>query len=273
MRFEPVKSGTLFGGFEEEDHIYTVAGNGTTGFSGDSLPATGTELSTPTSLALDPQGGMAVSDFFNNRIRFLPSATATVFGQAMAGGDMYTIAGDGTGTFGGEGALGTSAQLSEPNGVAFDQHGDLVIGDRFNSRVRFMPASSGTFFGQAMTAAHIYTIAGNGTAGFAGDGGLATSAELRDPAGVAIDAAGDVVIADANNNRVRFIAATSGGFFGQAMTAGHIYTIAGTGIAGLTGTAAQRRAPSCRGLGMWRSMQPATSRSATPPTIAFASCR
>ena len=87
-------------------------------------------------------------------------------------------------------------------------------------------ASSGTFYGKAMTAGDIYTIAGNGTAGFSGDGGPATSAELNSPQGVAADAAGNLLIAD-GSNRIRVVAASSGTFYGQAMTAGDIYTIAG----------------------------------------------
>ena len=80
-----------------------------------------------------------------------------------------------------------------------------------------------------MTLAHIYTVAGNGTAGFAGDGGPAASAELNGPRAVTVDARGNLVIADTGNNRIRVVAATSGTFYGQAMTAGHIYTVAGNG--------------------------------------------
>ncbi len=234
LRLVPSTSGALFGTFREEDHIYTVAGNGSAGFSGDGGPATASELGAPLGIAVAPQGGFAVADFFNNRIRFV-SAGAGLFGQAMSAGDIYTVAGNGTGGFGGDGGLGTSAELSEPEGVAFDAVGDLVVADRFNHRVRFMPAGSGTYFGQAMSAAHIYTIAGSGKAGFGGDGGPGPAAELDEPAGVAFDAAGDVFIADSENHRVRFVPVSSGTYFGQAMSAAHIYTIAGSGKAGFGG--------------------------------------
>jgi secreted PhoX family phosphatase len=99
-----------------------------------------------------------------------------------------------------------------------------------NQRVRVVAVKSGRFYGQAMVKGDIYTIAGTGgDGGFSGDGGPATSAQLRDPAGVTIDQAGNVVLADLNNDRVRVIAESTGTFYSQAMTAGDIYTIAGTG--------------------------------------------
>src|SRR5215467_12577015 len=78
---------------------------------------------------------------------------------------------------------------------------------------------TGTFYGQHMTAGDIYTVAGDGTPGFSGDGGPATSAELNEPRGVAVDAAGNLLIADTSNNRVRVVAASTGTFYGQPMTA------------------------------------------------------
>ena len=90
-----------------------------------------------------------------------------------------------------------------------------------------------------MTAGDIYTIAGDGTAGFSGDGGPATTAELGNPKGMAVDAAGNVLIADTGNSRIRVVAAATGTFYGRAMTAGDIYTIAGDGPRGLPGTAAR----------------------------------
>jgi hypothetical protein len=234
VRLEPENTEGLFGGLREADKIYTVAGNGTAGFSGDGLPATATELAIPTGVAVDPQGGFAISDFENNRIRFVAAGTAA-FGQAMTPGYMYTVAGDGTGGFGGDGASAILAELSEPEEVAFDAAGDLVIADRFNHRVRFVPASSGTFYGQAMAAGSIYTIAGDGKGGFSGDGGPATAAELDEPADVSVDAAGNILIADAQNHRVRLLAAVSGSLYGQSVKAGDIYTIAGDGKEGFSG--------------------------------------
>jgi hypothetical protein len=96
-------------------------------------------------------------------------------------------------------------------------------------------ASNGTFYGQAMTAGHIYTVAGNGTEGPSGDGGPAIGAELAFANGTAVDGSGNLVIADAASFRVRVVAAHAGTFYGQAMAAGHIYTIAGNGKGGFSG--------------------------------------
>jgi hypothetical protein len=96
-----------------------------------------------------------------------------------------------------------------------------------------------------MTAGDIYTVAGNGQMGFSGDGGPATSAEFNGPLGVAADTAGNLAIADLRNNRVRLVAARTGTFYGQAMTAGDIYTVAGNGHKGVLkgrGPGRQRRA-------------------------------
>jgi hypothetical protein len=90
--------------------------------------------------------------------------------------------------------------------VAVDAAGNLVIADTFNDRVRVVAASTGSFYGQSMTTGDIYTVAGDGTAGFSGDGGPATSAELDVPNGVAVDASGDLLIADPGNQRVRMVA-------------------------------------------------------------------
>src|SRR5262249_60439322 len=90
-------------------------------------------------------------------------------------------------------------------------------------------ASTGTLYGRAMTKGDVYTVAGNGQEGFSGDGGPATSAELDNPGSVAIDGHGNLLVADSFNNRVRVVAAATGRFYGQAMTKGGIYTVAGNG--------------------------------------------
>jgi hypothetical protein len=91
--------------------------------------------------------------------------------------------------------------------VAIDGAGNLLIADTFNSRVRVVAATAGTFYGVAMTAGNIYTVAGNGACGFSGDGGAAPSAELCEPGGVAADGA-NLLIADSGygnsaNDRIR----------------------------------------------------------------------
>ena len=86
-----------------------------------------------------------------------------------------------------------------------DRAGNLVIADTYNNRIRVVAAATGTFYGQAMTAGDIYTVAGDGTAGYAGDGGPAAAAELSSPQGVAVDRSGDLVIGDGGNGRVRIV--------------------------------------------------------------------
>jgi hypothetical protein len=176
-----------------------------------------------------------IADTSNNRMRVVAGKTGTFYGQAMTAGNIYTVAGDGTFGFSGDGGPATSAELASPQAVAVDAAGNVIIADANNDRVRVVAGKTGTFYGQAMTAGNIYTVAGDGTGGFSGDGGPATSAELNFPEAVAVDAAGNVIIADANNFRVRVVAAGTGTFYGQAMTAGNIYTVAGTGTAGFSG--------------------------------------
>jgi len=123
----------------------------------------------------------------------------------MTAEDIYTVAGNGTFGFSGDGGPATSAELG-PAGTVVDAAGNLVIADSVNSRVRVVAETTGTFYGQAMTAGDIYTVAGNGHAGFTGDGGPATRAELYHPVAVAMNAAGNFLIADGNKiGRIRMV--------------------------------------------------------------------
>jgi alkylated DNA nucleotide flippase Atl1 len=228
-------TGTFYGRPMIAGDIYTIAGNGAVGSSGDGGPATSAELNAPAEAAPDPAGNVVIADDNNNLIRVVAEHTGTFYGQVMTAGDIYTIAGTGTGGYSGDGGPAISAELFHAAALTVDDAGNLLIGDSLNNRVRVIAETSGSFYGQVMTAGDIYTIAGDGTEGSAGDGGPATSAELNSPYGVAIDSAGNVVIADTFNNRVRVIAETIGSFYGQAMTAGDIYTIAGTGKPGFSG--------------------------------------
>jgi hypothetical protein len=228
-------SGTFYGQAMTAGDIYTIAGDGQLGDSGDGGRATQATFHGPTAVALDHSGNVLVTDYFNCRVRVVAASTGTFYGQAMTAGDIYTIAGDGTGGFAGDGGPATQAKIDLPDGVAVDGTGNVVIGDLNNNRVRVVAARTGTFYGQAMTAGDIYTIAGDGTQGYSGDGGPGPAAALNLPRGVAVDAAGNALIADESNNRIRLVAARTGTFYGQAMTAGDIYTVAGTGQPGSAG--------------------------------------
>ena len=184
--------------------ITTAAGTGGPGFSGDGGPATSVQLSTPTGVAIDAAGNLFIADADDHRIR-----------QVAPGGIISTVAGTGTAGFLGDDGLATTARLQTPTGVAVDAAGNLFIADADNNRVRRVAVDTGI----------ITTVAGTGTAGFSGDDGPATSAQLRTPTGIAVDAAGNLFIADAANNRIRRVAADTG----------IITTFTGTGVAGFSG--------------------------------------
>jgi sugar lactone lactonase YvrE len=171
------------------------AGNGYRGFSGDGGPATQAELGGMYGLAADAAGNVYIADWDSNRIRKVDTQ-----------GIISTVAGGGSG---GDGGPATQAGLYEPTGAAFDAAGNLYIVDYGNQKIR-----------KVDTNGIITTIAGNGHAGFSGDGGPATQAELNKPDKVSVDAAGNVYIADGNNNRVR-----------RVDTNGTIITVAGNGDA------------------------------------------
>ena len=220
-----VKTGSFYGQAMTAGDLYIVAGGGHNGL-GDGGPATFAEVSAA-GVAVDAAGNLVIADRGNSRIRVVAVKTGTFYGQAMAIGDIYTVAGGGTSGLG-DGGPATSAEVG-PAGVAVDSAGNLVIADGGDARVRVVAATTGTFYGHAMTKGDIYTVAGNGQLSYSGDGGAATEAQLNDPVSVAVDAAGNQVIADLVNYRVRVAAAATGTFYGRAMTAGDIYTVAGTG--------------------------------------------
>ena len=176
------------------------------------------------------QGHLYIADSTQGR---LPRSSGAV--REMSPGSSLLTTPAGTHAAGplGDGGPATAATLNSC-GVTADSSGNLVISDWRSNRVRVVAASTGTFYGQAMTAGDIYTVAGGGTSGL-GDGGPATSAELSAPQGVRVDHNGNLVIADAGNDRVRVVAASTGTFYGVPMTTGDIYTVAGDGIRGFSG--------------------------------------
>jgi sugar lactone lactonase YvrE len=161
----------------------TVAGNGTRGYSGDGGPAPSAQLSMQlgANIALDAAGNVYIADAGNQRIR-----------KVTLEGVIHTLAGNGTQGYGGDGGPAASAQLNSPTGVAVDTGGNLYIADSGNARIR-----------KVTTDGVIRTVAGNGTSGLSGDGGTATVAQLNQPTGVAVDADGNLYIADRINGRIR----------------------------------------------------------------------
>jgi NHL repeat len=151
-------------------------------------------------------------------------------------GDIYAVAGTGAAAFFGDGHWASRAALDDPAGVAVDSFGNMVIGDPYTQVIQVLAEATGTFYGIAMTAGNLYAVAGTGTAGYSGDDGPATAAEISYPNGIGVDNADNlIIIPDSGNHRIRVVPDTSGTYYGQAMTAGDIYTVAGTGIEGCAG--------------------------------------
>ena len=182
--------------------ITTVAGTGEFGFGGDGGPAVQARLDFPTGVATDGAGNLYIADTYNHRIRKVDSS-----------GTITTIAGSEVGGFGRDGVPATETRLAAPTDVAVDGAGNLYIANTGNHRIRKVD-SSGV----------ITTIAGTGESGFSGDGGPAVEAQLAVPRGVAVDGAGNLYIADHDNDRIRKVDST-----------GIITTIAGSGEWGFGG--------------------------------------
>jgi len=189
--------------------IYTVAGSTqNNGYGGDGGSASVAELNSPSKAVVDSAGNLYIADRGNNRIRKVAADT----------GKITTFAGTGFAGYSGDGAAATSAQLNRPVSVAVDHSGNLYISDSNNNRIREVDAKTGI----------ITTYAGNGTAGYSGDGGAATDAALyisSSNTGIALDGAGNLYLSDSVNGRIRVIASSTG----------IITTVAGGGY--LTGSA------------------------------------
>ncbi|MES2390975.1 MAG: Ig-like domain repeat protein [Acidobacteriota bacterium] len=195
--------------------ISALAGTGTAGYSGDGGAAVGAQLHAPSKETIDSAGNLYVADTANNVIR-----------EISASGVITTFAGTGVQGYSGDTGLASAAKLNQPGGVAIDAAGNLYIADTANNVIREVSA-----------AGVITTVAGTGAAGYSGDGRSGISAKLNAPSGIAVDALGNLYIADTGNNVIR-----------ELTVLGTITTIAGTGNPGYSGdnglpTVAQLRAP------------------------------
>ena len=182
-----------------EGTITTIAGKNNPGFSGDGGLGPAAQLNEPRDVAVGRQKNVYIADRGNHRIRRLTPE-----------GRISTYAGDGFAGFGGDGGPATAAQLHSPSAVAIDLAGIVYVADTLNHRIRKIDVTG-----------MISTIAGTGVAGFGGDGGPATSAELDTPTGLEIDGKGNLFISDTSNRRVRMIRGD-----------GVIVTVAGNGLGG-----------------------------------------
>ena len=181
--------------------ITTVAGDGISGFGGDAGPASAAQLNSPFDIAFDAQGNLYIADFRNHRIRRVDS-----------NGIISTIAGTGEEGFDGDGGLATESRLSFPTSIAIHETGLIFIADSGNHQVRVI-----------LLDGSIFTLAGNGTPGFSGDGGPSQNSQLNRPWGLAVTTDA-LYIADSFNHRIRKV--------GIDLT---IQTVAGNGIRGFSG--------------------------------------
>ncbi|MBI5283232.1 MAG: hypothetical protein HY858_16225 [Candidatus Solibacter usitatus] len=180
-------------------NISTFAGNRSAGYTGDTKNATDASLNLPTGLAVDSAGNVYIADTANSVIR-----------KVGTDGKISTFAGTGAIGSSGDGGDAVKAKLNRPVGLAVDGSNNLYVADQMGHRIRKI--TSGGI---------ISTVAGTGTAGYEGNGGAATRAQLFHPTGLAVDSNGDLIIADTTNNRIRKIAAD-----------GTISTVAGNGAFG-----------------------------------------
>jgi trimeric autotransporter adhesin len=203
--------------------IQTVAGPGATGVLGDGGPATQAEFDDAAAVSVDASGNIFISD----RGNALPSVGSRIREVSAVTGIIETVAGTGTVGYSGDGGPATQADLAAPCGVFVDHAGDIFIAD-FGFDANSQPPYD--FTGSAIRGVDaatglIQTVAGNGTPGYSGNGGVATQAELYGPSAVVVDGSGNVFIADEENNVVREVFASTG----------IIQTVAGNGKAGYSG--------------------------------------
>lgn len=196
--------------------ISTVAGNGQYGYGGDGGLAVAAKITNVYDLKFDAAGNMYLADYENNRVRKVNTA-----------GIISTICGNGSYGHSGDGGPATAAELDEPSALAFDAAGNLYIADSYNGSIRMINTNG-----------IISTVAGAGSCGnfYCGDGGPATDAQLNIPEGVVLDGAGNLYIADTNNDRVRMV-----------NTAGIITTMAGNGTSADNGDGGQATAAGISG--------------------------
>lgn len=207
--------------------ITTIAGAGEQGYSGDNGSAASATLDSPTSVTVDANGIVYIADRHNQRVRTISSAGVIT---TLAGSGAPTFAGG----FGGDGASATSATLSHPTSISVDASGNVYVADTNNQRIR------------TITSGSIATAAGSGEQGYSGDGSALTSAVLNAPKASAVDAIGNLAIADTANQRIRGAADAALSFGTTSVgvaSATQTITLANTGSSGLTVSSAAITGP------------------------------
>jgi uncharacterized protein (TIGR03437 family) len=201
-------------------NIFTFAGNGTSGYSGDGAKAVNASLNSPAGVVADSAGNVYIADYGNSTVRKVDTS-----------GNITTVAGTGTWGYSGDGGPANKAALAHPVALAVDPAGNIYIADPGNLNIRRITAdgnihtiasnldaesiavdAAGSIYypnylnstvQKILSNGTQFTIAGNGTVGFSGDGGAATAAQLNQPYGVAVDSSGNVYVADFANMAIR----------------------------------------------------------------------
>lgn len=219
------------------NRVYTVAGqvSGTSGVptNGSGATSSSAKLNDPEGVTLDSAGNLYIADRTNMAVEEVPANAVTQWGSSFSADDIYVIAGQAGSAGGHSGDTGAaaSALLNLPSGVSLDSSGNLFIADDGNARVQEVAATTTSpFVSGGTSVGHIYTIAGNanGTHGNSGDGGPATSALISANFGVTVDSSGNVYLTDSGNNEIQEVARGGGDQWGQSMSSGDIYTVAGS---------------------------------------------
>lgn len=263
VRVVAARTRVLFGQPMTGGDVYTVAGNGRLFYSGDGVLATRAQLNPftpviagntggrtnadPDGLAVSPAGrNIIIADTTNHVVRVVAETTGVFYGKRLTAGHIYTVGGGSGARLANPLTAGHVYTIADEDGatswaVAVDHAGNVVAANILDSTVTVLAVHTGRFYGQRMTAGHSYTVAGDPgsfpASGYTGDRGPAIKARLNSPSAVAVDPAGNVLVADSGNSAVRVIAERTGSFYGVKMTVGDIYTVAGGHQLYLDGTA------------------------------------
>lgn len=208
----PDHAGTMYGMSVTAGRSYTVAGSRCGAEGGIGLP---------TGVAVDRHGDIFVAVAAQDRILLVRP------GGTHRPRDPVTVAGTGHAGYSGNGLSAPRSRLDEPIGIAVDASGDLFVADTANCRVRMVPSVSGLHYGELMTAGRLYDLVGSGTCGSLGRPGSAQTAQLSNPVAVAVDSAGDLLIADNGDQSVVEMAVAAGQDYGTQIGAGQAATVVG----------------------------------------------
>jgi hypothetical protein len=210
--------------------VAPVAGTGIAGYNGNGLAALSSQLNQPTGIAVDASGNLYIADTANCRVRVMPTVTGTYFGQAMLSQHLYSVAGTGVCGSGQRSGAAALAQLWNPLAVTTDQTGDLFIADNGDQSILEIPVGAGSDYGTPIAAGGIAAIVSEGGNGpYLADGlpALGQTAEVDDPQGIAVNAAGTLFMTDGSQHCIRVVPSSTATVFGRTMQGGDLYTLAG----------------------------------------------